>query len=213
MTSSPASTDSSGPTTRGHKKKERTRRQLLDAAIAVIAERGEAFTASDVTTRAEMSAGTFYNYFDDRDQLIQAVVPDVIDAFAADSDVTVDEPDPARRFAVITARALHRAVDSPDEFRALLRLDAAQRLIVDGAPMRFLRADIATGVAAGRFSLDVDDAAVDVVVGSILFAARRIVSEPVADGYITRVLSQLLRSLGVAEDEAAQIAATSVTQR
>ncbi|MEO1057037.1 MAG: TetR/AcrR family transcriptional regulator [Actinomycetota bacterium] len=213
MTASPTTPDTSGPTTRGYKKKERTRRQLIEAAIAVIAERGEAFTASDVTTRAEMSAGTFYNYFDDRDQLIQAVVPDVIDAFAADSDVVVDERDPARRFATITARALGRAVDAPEEFRALLRLDAAQRLIVDGAPMRFLRADIATGVAEGRFSVEVDDAAVDVVVGSILFAARRIVSEPVSDGYVVRVLTQLLRSLGVPEDEAAQIAATSVTPR
>ncbi|MEM8620070.1 MAG: TetR/AcrR family transcriptional regulator [Actinomycetota bacterium] len=211
MTCAAASTDDQTPITRGHKKKARTRRQLIDAAIEVIAERGEAFTASDVTNRAEMSAGTFYNYFDDRDQLIQAVVPDVIDHFAAESDIVVDEHDPARRFAVITARALGRAIDEPDQFRALLRLDAAQRLIVDGAPMRFLRADIATGVAEGRFSVDIDDAAVDVVVGAILFAARRIVSEPVPDGYVGRVLTQLLRSLGVAETEAAQIAATAVT--
>ena len=33
--------------------------------------------------------------------------------------------------------------------------------------------------------------------GSILFAARRIVSGPVDDGYIPQVLTQLLRSLGV----------------
>ena len=58
---------------RGHKKRERTRTQLLNAGIHVMAEKGEAFTVSDVVAQANVSSGTFYNYFADRDELITAL--------------------------------------------------------------------------------------------------------------------------------------------
>ena len=51
--------------------------------------------------RAVKSAGTFCNSFDDRDQLIQAVVPDVIDSVAAESDAAVEERN-------ATVRCVHR---------------------------------------------------------------------------------------------------------
>lgn len=60
--------------TRGHKKKARTRRALLDAALDVLAEHGEGFSIADIATRAGVAHGTFYNYFADRDALIDAVV-------------------------------------------------------------------------------------------------------------------------------------------
>jgi AcrR family transcriptional regulator len=62
-----------GRTSRGHKKRELTRHQLIAAGIAVLAEKGEALTISDVVARAEVSNGTFYNYFTDRDELIDAL--------------------------------------------------------------------------------------------------------------------------------------------
>ncbi|MEM9039929.1 MAG: TetR/AcrR family transcriptional regulator [Actinomycetota bacterium] len=196
--------------TRGHKKKERTRRQLVASAIEVIAERGESFTASDVTERAGMSNGTFYNYFDDREALLDAVVPEVVGGFAESSDALVDVGDPALRFATITARALHRAARWPDDTRALLRLDAAQRLIADGAPTEYLRADLIRGTESGRFCADVDEVAADVVIGSILFAFRRMASEPVGDDYVLTIVTQLLRSLGLEPDESASVAHDAV---
>ena len=63
------------PTTRGHKKKERTRRLLLDTALEVIAEQGEACAISDIAQRAGVSHGTFYNYFPDRDALFASLAP------------------------------------------------------------------------------------------------------------------------------------------
>jgi AcrR family transcriptional regulator len=59
---------------RGHKKRERTRHQLIAAGLAVPTEKGEALTISHVVARAEVSNGTFYhyNYFADRDELIDA---------------------------------------------------------------------------------------------------------------------------------------------
>ena len=50
--------------------------EILDAAVAVIAEKGiERFTSQDVTERAGCSIGTFYRYFEDRVAVLDALYP------------------------------------------------------------------------------------------------------------------------------------------
>ncbi len=196
--------------TRGHKKKERTRRQLIEAAVDVIADRGEAFTISDITDRAGVSNGTFYNYFVDREAVIDAIVPVVLRGFAVRSASAVEAIDPAVRFATITALALQRAVERPDEMRVVLRVDAVQREMFDGEILDPLRADLAAGVAAGRFSRPIDDATVHVLVGGVLMAARRILEADPGIAYRVRVVVELLVLLGVDESEAAALAEAAV---
>jgi AcrR family transcriptional regulator len=200
------------PRTRGHKKKARTRRQLLAAAVDVIAERGEGFTVSDVVANAGVSNGTFYNYFDDRDQLIDAIVPEVLAAFAAEGAVTVLDDDPATRFATITALAFARASAAPDVTRVVLRLEAVQEAIRAGEVVAHLRSDLAEGSASGRFDVVDVDAALDVVVGSILMAARRLVDDVMADAYPAQVIELLLCGLGLDRAEANTIAEAAVTR-
>ena len=65
------------PRTRGHKKKERTRRHLIAAGLRVLGEKGHGLTVSDVVAEAEVSNGTFYNYFPDK----QAVLRELVDDF------------------------------------------------------------------------------------------------------------------------------------
>lgn len=199
------------PVTRGHKKKQRTRSQLIAAAMEVISTRGEVFSIGDVTSRAGVSHGTFYNYFDDRDALIAAVIPEAITAFAVESEALVDEADPVMRFAMITSLALRRSAVDPDRFRPLVQLDAVQRAIVEATSMDSLRGDLAAGFAAGRFVVGPDPATVDSAVGAMIFAIRRIVDEAVSDDYSASVVAQLLRSLGLPADEAAAIAGRSQT--
>lgn len=194
------------PTTRGHKKKERTRSQLISAAIAVIAEHGEGFGIRDITTHAGVSHGTFYNYFDDREALLDAVVPEALIAFADESADAVDDDDPAVRFATITALALHRAATTPEEIRVILRLTAVQDAIVAAPAFDHMRADIAAGAAAGRFITGPDGATLDVMAGGMLAAARRIVEEAVPADYAAEVVAHLLRSLGISNDEASKLA-------
>ncbi|MEE9416985.1 MAG: TetR/AcrR family transcriptional regulator, partial [Acidimicrobiales bacterium] len=180
--------------TRGHKKKQRTRAQLIAAAVDVIATQGEVFSVGDITARAGMSHGTFYNYFDDTDALIAAVVPEVLTSFALQNAKLIGDEDPAVRFASITALALQHAVVAPGETRLLLHLDSVQRAIVESSAMDPLRGDLAAGFDAGRFLVGPDAATLDVIVGTILFASRRIVDEAVASQYPVDVIAQLLRS-------------------
>lgn len=200
------------PLTRGHKKKARTRQQLLDAALEVLVEQGESFNVVDVAARAGVSHGTFYNYFADREDLVAALVPLLVGAFAARAAAEVDEADPAVRFAVITARALAVAAEAPDLVRVALRLEAVQRaLLVDG-PLAHLSEDLADGHAAGRFDGPPDSATLDVVLGSLLLAARRIVDGEAGLDHRRTVIRRLLAALGVDPAEAEGLADRAVAR-
>ncbi len=94
-------------------KRERTRRKLLDAGLQVIADRGEALTASDVVAVADVSNGTFYNHFLDRDDFIRALARESLRAITEQSADDTEGTDPAWRFAVASTRVLDAGVRDP----------------------------------------------------------------------------------------------------
>ena len=209
----PSAGDHGDLPTRGHKKKARTRALLVQAAIDAIAEQPGGFSVGDVTRRAGVSQGTFYNYFDDRDALIDAVIPEILTNLSAGNAALVDlakVDDPAQRFAIQTALVLAWAGRSPEEVRVLLRLDAVHQMIVEAPALDHLRADLLNGLEAGAFDVGPDAATLDVIVGALFLAARRIVDEPLPDAYAITVVAQLLRTLGIDRTTAAQIAGDGV---
>ena len=57
---------------------ERTRRKILDAALAEFGARGFAETGIvEITRRAKVALGTFYTYFDSKEEVFRAVVNDM----------------------------------------------------------------------------------------------------------------------------------------
>lgn len=195
------------PQTRGHKKKMRTRAALLEAAIDVISNQPGGFSIGDVAAAAGVSNGTFYNYFEDRDALIDAVVPEVLERFAIDGEVLVADDEPIDRFARLTSLALRWAASFPEEVSVLLRLDAVHRAIVEAPVLDNMRADIAAGHAQGVFVTGPDAPTLDVIAGAVLVAARRLVEEAVPADYVEKTVAQLLRSLGVVASDASTAAA------
>ena len=197
--------------TRGHKKKARTRRQLLGAATRVLATKGESMTASDVTAEAGVSNGTFYNYFTDREDLLDALAEHSVATLVDDLAETVVDPDPARRFASTTAHVLARAAGDPTWALAALRLADRPRSL-DVEVSRHLRADLAEGHATGRFSLPPDDTGVDLVLGLVIMSIRRIVRGEARVGHVEAVLVRALGALGVAEDEREGLASQAAAE-
>ena len=60
------------------------RQAMLDAAIAVFAERGfAAATMDEIAERAEFGKGTLYNYFADKQALLLAAFEEVYDGLVA----------------------------------------------------------------------------------------------------------------------------------
>lgn len=195
------------PRTRGHRKRERTRRQLVDAGLRVLAAKGEALSVSDVTAEAGVANGTFYNYFADREALLDALAAQLLWSLA---EAAAGEPiaDPARRFAVASGRVLRRASADPVWGRFVLRL--VNRPRVQHNVDRYLRDDLAAGFESGRFDTGPDDATVDQVVGLLVMTIRRIVEREAAPDAPRRALERALRALGVARAEAAEVAAEAL---
>jgi len=203
-------TPSREPRTRGYRKKERTRRQLVAAGLRVLADKGQGLTVSDVVAEAEVSNGTFYNYFADRDALLAALAEhSTLSLAAAAAAEPID--DPARRFALATASVLCRARDDETWARVLLRLVSRPASGVDLA--RYLREDLDEGFARGRFEVGADDAALDQVAGLIVMTLRRLVEPGAAPDAPKRAVERGLRALGLAEAEAAQLATEAVAAR
>lgn len=73
---------------------ERNRRRILDAAAAVFAERGLAVTMDDIAHRAGVGVGTVYRRFPDKEELIDALFVDRIEAIAALAEQGLAHEDP-----------------------------------------------------------------------------------------------------------------------
>jgi AcrR family transcriptional regulator len=191
------------PPTRGHRKRAKTRRQLVAAGLRVLAAKGDALAVSDVTTEADVSNGTFYNYFSDRDALLDALAEQLLLSLA---EAAASEPneDPAVRFAVASGRVLHRAVEDPTWGRVVLRL--VNRPSVHRNVDRYLRDDLAAGFDSGRFDTGPDDATLDQVFGLLVMTIRRIVEGEARPDAPQRAVERGLQALGVHPDESHEIA-------
>ena len=200
-----------GPS-RGHKKKERTRQQLIAAGVGILAEKGEALTISDVVARAEVSNGTFYNYFADRDELIDALAEHSLISLAAEAAIQTTDQDPAERFAFATLRVLRRAAEDPTWGRVVLRL-VDHRRAYSQEMIGYLREDLTSGLDEGRFEFGADEITLDVLSGLILMSLRRIVRGDAAPDHGEQVVERALAILGIAKDEARILAAEAVANQ
>jgi AcrR family transcriptional regulator len=190
---------------RGYRKREKTRNQLIAAGLRVLAEKGEALTVSDVVAAADVSNGTFYNYFVDRNELFDALAQRLVLTMVAETAVETPAEDPALRFATATARVLALAAADPTWGRVVMRLETMRAEVQEQA-FRYLREDLQLGSRQGRFEVGADPATVDLMAGMLLMAIRRIVAGRAEPGYPHQVLARVLRVLGVPANELADIA-------
>src|SRR5258708_29384286 len=77
----------------------RNRDRLLAAARELFAERGVDVAMADIARHAGVSNGTLYNRFPTREDLIEAVFTDRLEAIAALAAQAAEDDDPWRGFA------------------------------------------------------------------------------------------------------------------
>lgn len=191
-------------------KRERTRAKLIAAGFQVLAERGDALTASDVVAEADVANGTFYNHFLDRDDFIATLARESLKAITTDSADETEGADPAWRFAVASTRVLEAAVREPLWGRAVLRLTECPTP-PHAAVQQHLRTDLAEGHQTGRFTHGDDPVTIDLVTGTLMAALRRLVSDDKThdDNAVPDVVTRLLEAIGLDHDEAHTLATTA----
>ncbi len=189
------------------RRKMRTRAALIRAAQGFMAAGKLNVPVLEITQAADVGMGSFYNHFDSKEQLFQAAINEVLDAYGALLDrLSADHEDPAETFARsfrLTGRLFRRR---PEMSRVLLNSGLALISSDRGVAPRALR-DIEAATQAGRFSVDDAALALAVAGGALMGLGQLLHDHPERDDAeaADRVTRDVLIMFGVAADEAADI--------
>ena len=131
-----------------------TRRALLDAARDLVFERGhDRVSVQEITSRARVATGTYYNYFQSKQDIFIAVAEDMRDQLAADLEDTRNTiKDPAMLVAMTLRYYFHQARDNR-EWHEFTRYTGLTDMCLQ-QPAEQATADITRGVKGGRFRVD-----------------------------------------------------------
>lgn len=199
--------EGAGAPSRLERRKQRTRAALIGAAQRLIADGKVNVPVLEITRVADVGMGSFYNHFDSKEQLFEAAVADVLDAYGAMLDrLTEAIDDPAETFATsfrLTGRLFRRR---PQESEILLASGPALLSSDRGLAPRALR-DIRAGVEAGRFQVDDPELALAMAGGALLGLGKLLRDDPDRDDAraADSVTESVLRLFGLGAAEAHEI--------
>ena len=189
------------------RRREQTRRKLLDAARALFARQGIDNTRiNEITDEADVGFGSFYNHFESKDAIVEAVLIETVAAQgAAVEAMTGQLEDPAETVAVAHRHFVRLARTDPDWAWLLVRLELS-RVVGVSSLAPFAREDIDRGIASGRFHVPNRRIALFATGGALLSVMR-----DVLDGHAPRDADRhhaegILRMLGLPAEDAAEVA-------
>jgi AcrR family transcriptional regulator len=206
MESPAPSPATASPAGRRDRHRQRTRNLLTGAARTLIAEKGVAgLRIGDVTEVADVGRGSFYNYFESKDHLVEAVLSDSIQSLAAVAVTAgTGDPDPAVRACVADRRFIRLASEDREFARLLVSLHHGDDLFM-AATLPYARAALEPGVASGRFSVTSLDVALLMLAGSAFALIRAILDDAAPPDADQAHAEAILRMLGVPDEEAREI--------
>lgn len=200
------------PPTRSDRRRERTRSRLTAATRALIAEKGVAgLRINEITERADVALGSFYNHFASKEEIVEAVVADSLrelaDALATRSD---EDQDVADLVSTAVRRFIRLAYDDPDFARLVVHLNHADALFATSVHPAARRA-VELGVGSGRFQTRDVGMTVTSIVGGAMALMRGVVDGRVGAGADVAHAEIALRALGLSPAEAAEISTRPLT--
>lgn len=180
-------------------KRERMRTRLIEAAMEVFSAKGlDATVIDDLIEQAQVSRGTFYNYFRTTDEVMAAVLQAVGNELLSLVDLAiVDRPDPAERLACGVRMVLHTARHFPHVGRFISRVGVVRSL--DHLPaLGYLLRDLVASIETGRFNLADPMLGLDLVVGTTSAALFSLsMRTDLTDDYPQEITFHILLGLGM----------------
>ena len=196
------------------RKRARTRRQLLDAGIAALADSGPGgLTVADIAGRAGVASGTFYNHFPSMAHLVEAVTDELAGGVEIVRDLLEQvEHDPAARVAIGTRQLLRLTRADPAAARAfvsLLLTTPAFRTRVRATVHRAIDA----GIRAGRFPARSAGVTTDAVLGTVVQWMRSALADEAGPEPEREYLRMILIVVGLPEIEIEPVLDRATTRR
>lgn len=182
------------------RKRQKTRQALLDAARSLVYEKGhERIAIQDITERADVGLGTFYNYFESKQAIFEAVLQEIRDDFNRRLDkIRSPLKDPALIVAQTLKFCFQQAQDN-EEWNLFLIYSGLTGDYSLHQDEEQCFEDLRRGVAAGRFKVDDIGFAQSLVLGMV-----RHVNTEIARGRLGRKAMEdtsrfILRMLGLSD--------------
>jgi AcrR family transcriptional regulator len=165
-----ASSQAAAGANRFERRKERTRQDLLAAAVRVLARKGFHDTKiADIASEADVGVGTFYLHFETKDALFDALVDDTVHRLKAAIDgARAAAREPIARMRLANVAFCRFAHENREVFRIVFGHAAAYHDVIRRAQDLFaadIEENVREGVAAGVFAPVPTDVAAQAVVG------------------------------------------------
>ena len=178
-------------------RRARMHRKLVESALLVFAAKGvDASVIDDVIATADVSRGTFYNYFRTNGELLAAAIQELGNELVEHIEDRVKAtPSPAAR--LLTGLRLY--FGAARRFEVFARFVGRVGLDALGTGSRvndYIPAHISAAIEAGEFIKQPVRVALDAVVGVGLTVVARIAAGDADDPYVTAMLFALSRALG-----------------
>jgi AcrR family transcriptional regulator len=192
---------------RTDRRRARTQSSLVAAARELIAEKGVGgLRIGEITDRADVALGSFYNYFESKEDVVEAIVAETIgDLAGALGGFIGSADDPAEAVSVSNRRFIRLAYDEPQLAWLLVNLDRAEARF-ETMVLPTARDALERGIESGRFDVADVGVALTATVGGTLAVMRGILEGRLAAGADASAAEGLLRSLGLDRDTAREIA-------
>jgi AcrR family transcriptional regulator len=195
------------PSPRVERRQERARARLTAAASRLIAEKGvEGLRLRDITDAADVGFGSFYNHFESKEQLVEAVVIDLMASLASRLITHIqDLPDPAEAGSAAHRWFVRSAYEDPQTAWLIVHLDRAD-VLFQQAIMPYARPLLERGIETGRFKpMDVE-VTLTYVVGATIAVTRGVLEGRLRPDAETVSAEALLGALGLDAEQAAELA-------
>jgi AcrR family transcriptional regulator len=191
------------------RRKAETRRKLVDAARAMLADgRSQSASIQQITEAADVGFGSFYNHFESKSELFEVAVLDVLDEIGEALDRLGDEGEnPAERFARSIRLAARYARTRPELARIVVR-HGLEYLDSDRGVAFRARRDIEAGIAAGLFHVKNPWIALASTAGALLATLQLSLTHPeeVDDASCDELAENLLIMFGITARKAHTLA-------
>jgi len=187
-------------------KRQRTRSALLDSAISVVARKGfPATKITDITNHAGLANGTFYNHFEDKDELMREVAVGLAIEITQRIDAEMASiENAATRVIVATAKFLEIAGHEPEWAQVLLSGSDAIPEIHSGL-VKFLRKDLELGVNQGHFVIPIDLLLINQII-----AINKVAMVLADEEIISKTCACVMRILGISAAKADKLVAKAL---
>lgn len=144
------------------RRRRRTRRAILDAALTLIVEGGvENLSLREVARRADYSPAGLYRYFDGKDDIVATLAADGYRRLDRALRRVLDTPDPIERLVALGMAYVDFAHAQPEHFQLIFsRLVSERRSLAEPtgeSPYALLSEAVATAVAAGALAVATEE--------------------------------------------------------